>query len=251
MGTRQHLSRAPIVEALIQINVDLPPDTDLEPVVRAHERIKEAFPISRQKFRSQIKFGVSPVAQASVPAVAGLPPTVVGYMFFNQEETRVVQFAVDSFSFNWLKPYQNWNVFRDFARSMWKIYVEALKPRTVKRIGLRYINDLAVPLPIRDFNQVLAAPPIVPEGLPQAVTSYFDRVVIEDVARRAGAIIMRTIEGQPKENHLPLILDIDVFRDAALDPEAEEVWDTLEILREFKNDVFFTSITDELEKLYI
>lgn len=247
MGAARHLSRAPIVEALIQISVVLPPGTDLQAAVTAHRRIEGDYPKTRKRFRGELRIDVS---QGLLPSVEPSPATV-GYLYLNEQETRIAQFNADSFSFNWLKPYETWEAFRDAARAIWPVYLDALKPITVTRIGLRYINDLAIPLSIASFDEVLSAPPTVPEGLPQAISSYFDRAVIEDTKRGAGAIIMRTIESQPKNGVLPVILDVDVFKDGAFEAASGEIWDVLEMLHDFKNEVFFRSITRKLEETYL
>lgn len=248
MGTSRHLSRAPIVEALIQINVDLPSNTDLAPAIAAHERFKSLYPKARKKFLSEFKIDAS---QGQSPSTVVDATQVVGYLYINDAETRIAQFGVQSFSFNWLRPYEDWQSFRDAARAMWQIYLETLKPNTVTRIGLRYINDLAVPLPISGFAEVLTAPPSIPPALPRSLSSFFDRVVLEDQKRGFGAIIMRTIEVQPNAGLLPLILDIDVFKDLAAEATSDGIWEVLDNLRDFKNEAFFGSITDHLEENYV
>ena len=45
-----------------------------------------------------------------------------------------------------------------------------------------------------------------------------------------------------------MVLDIDVFKEKAFD--GQEAWDVLDRLRDFKNQIFFDSITEKTAKLY-
>jgi uncharacterized protein (TIGR04255 family) len=94
----------------------------------------------------------------------------------------------------------------------------------------------------------LTTPEIAP-GLPQGLSGFFMRLLIPDERSNCNAIVTETME-PPQQNFLPLILDIDVFREAAFDVNATEIWDTLERLRDFKNQIFFKSITDKAKELF-
>ena len=65
------------------------------------------------------------------------------------------------------------------------------------------------------------------------------------------AIITQTIDqGNMPPNAIPLILDIDVFREVILDPRSDQVWDDFEVLRSHKNEIFFNSITPKAQELF-
>jgi uncharacterized protein (TIGR04255 family) len=51
-------------------------------------------------------------------------------------------------------------------------------------------------------------------------------------------------------NKVPLIFDIDVFREAAFDVKGEELWQAFEKLRDLKNNIFFKSITPKAKELF-
>ncbi len=104
-------------------------------------------------------------------------------------------------------------------------------------------------MPIRDFGDYLTAPPLVPEGLPQGVSSFLTRVVIHEPSVGANAIIIQALE-QVSTDVAPVILDIDVFKLQPEGVEEKEAWDIIEKLRHFKNQIFFQSITDKLKEMY-
>jgi uncharacterized protein (TIGR04255 family) len=135
------------------------------------------------------------------------------------------------------------------AQRLWLLYKEITRPDLITRIALRYINNLNIPLPMRDFSDYLTAPPVVPEGLPQGVSSFLTRIVIHAPSIGANAIITQALEPVVGEV-APVILDVDVFKLRPEGIEEIEAWDTIEKLRYFKNQVFFKSITNKLKEMY-
>ncbi|MDA2921474.1 TIGR04255 family protein, partial [Desulfobacterota bacterium AH_259_B03_O07] len=133
---------------------------------------------------------------------------ITGYRYESEDRTRIVQLRVDGFTFNRLKPYKRWKEVRDEALRLWNYYKELVKPEFIKRIALRYINNLNIPMPINDFRDYLTCPPEVPEGLPQGISSFFYRVVIPANDSRITAIITQALDRKVDiKDYLPIILD--------------------------------------------
>ena len=149
-----------------------------------------------------------------------------------------------------LKPYETWERFRDEARRLWGKYREVTSPE-ITRVALRYINKMEFPLPVKDFGNYLAAPPTVPAGLSQGVSSFLTRVVIHEPEIGAAGIITQALEQIINPNVLTIILDIDVFKQKSEGITEEEAWQTLEKLRHFKNKIFFESITEKARELFL
>ena len=53
----------------------------------------------------------------------------------------------------------------------------------------------------------------------------------------------------PKKR-VPLIFDIDVFREQEYASNIEEMWNGFEDLKAFKNQIFFNTITDKCKELF-
>jgi uncharacterized protein (TIGR04255 family) len=66
----------------------------------------------------------------------------------------------------------------------------------------------------------------------------------------ATATIVQTMEKPTPEDKLPLIFDIDVWRLAKYTDNTATMWDEFEKLRDFKNNIFFSSITDKAKELF-
>ena len=241
---------APITEALLDIRVTLPAETDLAKLATFHDAIKQQYPSKQERlaWRGHVEIKTSPVPEVSQSATGGPD----GYLFTSVDGRQVVQARLDGFTFSRLKPYDKWESLRDEAKELWQHYVKIASPETVTRVALRYINRIELPLPMRDFKDyILTTPEIAPE-LPQGLDSFFMRLVIPDPKAQAVAIVTETMEPiDESRNRLPLIFDIDVFRMAAFSVQDKTLWETFEHLHNLKNDIFFKSITPKARELFL
>ncbi|HXH84143.1 MAG TPA: TIGR04255 family protein [Candidatus Tectomicrobia bacterium] len=222
----ERFPRAPIAEALLDIPRPLP--------------IRE----ERVRWQGHILVGPAVVQQA----VARGPD---GVLFRSVDERRIVQVRQDGYTFNWLKPHETWEAFRDEARTHWERYREAFRPGAVTRLGLRYINRLELPLPSQDFREFVTTAPDIAPGLPQGLNTFFMRLEIPHGERHLLAIITETMQAPLDEGRrLPFIFDIDIVREGALEPGAPVVWEAFEAMREYKNEIFFASMTSKAKDLF-
>lgn len=238
------LKKAPITEALIDIRVKLPSDFDVKNISTIYESIKNQYPEKQERIQSKVKF--EPKAEEIVKSSR---PEIDGYRYFSSDKKQIVQARMDGFTFSRLHPYVKWEELRDEAHRLWQLYMNITSPESITRVAVRYINNLNIPMPIRDFSDYLTAPPTVSEGLPQVVSSFLTRVVIHESSVGANAIITQALE-QVVTDVAPIILDIDVFKLQPEGIEQKDAWEIIEKLRRFKNKVFFSSITDNLKEMY-
>ncbi len=238
---------APIIEALLDVRVELPKEVDLKKLEEFHDLVRERFPEKKERkfFKAEIKFPPA-ITSTALPTSSG----TVGYLFHSPNERKIVQARVDGFTFNKLKPYENWESFRSEARKLWDLYLKIANPVRVTRIAVRYINRIDVPLPLKDFKEYILTTPEIAPNLPQALSQFFMRLVIPNPDIQATAVIIETMENPVDNKRLPLILDIDVWRETAYENNQSKMWDDFEELRAFKNDIFFNSITEKTKELF-
>lgn len=239
------LKSAPITEALIDIRIRPKERFDVDRLMSLHDAIAEQYPDkkTRHKWEGRVEFKEG---ETPVPIGAQM---VDGYIFTSADGKQILQAQIDGFTFNRLKPYDKWETFRDEAFKLWQMYQKLVEADLI-RVALRYINKFDIPLPIRDFNEYLSAAPIVPEGLPQGISSFLTRVVIHEPELDGVAIITQAFEQIVDPNFLPIILDIDVFKQESKGITEEEAWKILEKLRNVKNKIFFASITEKVKELF-
>ena len=186
----------------------------------------------------------------------GSAPTVInqssgrdGYLFASADGCQIVQARKDGFTFSRLKPSDCWDALQKEAKIHWDRFHRAFAPEGVSRISLRYINRIEIPLPMKDFKEYILTIPEIAPGLPDKLRSFFLRLVIPHEDLDCVAIVTETIE-PPREGMLPLIFDIDVYREQAFDVDSDEIWTTFDHLRDFKNEIFFQSLTEKTKELF-
>ena len=247
MSTYTVFPNAPITEALLDIRVQLPREIDLKKLEVFHENIKSRFPDKKQRISFETGFQLSP-EKPPVPLPASGGP--YGYMFSSPNEKKVVQARLDGFTFNKLRPYENWDRFFCEAQELWDFYLKIAKPEKITRIALRYINRIEIPLPIKDFKEYILTIPEIAPHLPQGIARLFMQISIPNHEIQATAIVTEAMESSAGIQKLPFILDIDVFQETLSSADEPEIWERFKKLRVFKNDIFFKSITEKTKELF-
>ena len=234
-----HLSHAPITEALIDILVDLPETSGVKLLQDLHFTIREHYPEAKARHRWESKIEVRP---GETPDVSAGESTVDGFLFTSKDQLQVVQFRLDGFTFSRLRPYQDWEMLRVETRRLWELYRAGVRPQAIRRVAVRYINQMDVPLgePLEAYLEIVPKPP---GGFPQSVTGYLQRQTLEDPKTGIAAIVTQFMEPAPSATKVPVWLDIDVFRILGSTITETELWDILEKLAVAKNRIFFSSIT--------
>ena len=239
---------APIREALVDIQVTLPEGTGMVSLEKFADAVSKRFPKKEDRY---VYGGQIRLEQGTQPKLLEQSAEHVGYQFRSAQNDKVVQGRTNGFTFSKLKPYDKWENLRDEAQKLWILYCNAMKPESVVRLGMRYINRIEMPLPMEGFKQYIITGPEIAEGIPQGVSEHFMRLVIPDDQTGSVAIITSTIESvDPNASVLPYIFDIDVFKRVALAPDSGEIWKNFEQLRQYRNLIFFNSITDEARELF-
>lgn len=248
MPDTDHLRNAPIVEALLDIQVTLPEKTIPESLEGLQRKLGGRYPAKqiRKNFQGELTFA------ADAAPVAKTLERFGGYQFASSDGKEVVQARLDGYSFSRLHPYTNWEQFSSLAREGWREYAKLLKPVSVNRIALRYINRIPLPVPFSDFTEYVLTAPRVAPTLSLDLKQFFFRAVTQDEKAKATVVITETVEETTTSSlHVPLILDIDVFRMGSFPKEAEKLWPLFAPLHDLKNRVFFESVTPATLELFL
>ncbi len=239
----EHLSKAPIVEAVVEIraraNVKLE-----EAQVRARleaELAGYAFLDSQREFRHELK-----ITPKNAPRQELHDLGWKGLRFQSTDKRHIAQFNRDGFAFSRLHPYETWDQLFEESLRLWRLYKSIADPNEVQRMGLRFINRIELPPQDLSFADYICPAPSPPRdlGLPYLSFLYQDRFAVPKYPYAINVI--RTIQPPRTEvDSMAIILDIDVFtiEGFALDDTLLEV--RLPEMRWLKNKVFFGSITEK------
>ncbi len=213
----EHLARAPIVEAVIDVRA------------RAEAAWEEQV--------------VSEMLKPKLPDY----PLGRGLRFQSADGRHIAQFNRDGFVFSRLPPYENWEHLRDEALRLWRIHEDVARPTEVLRIDLRFINRIMLPpheVRFEDYIQPYAEPP---RGLNLPFLGFLHADTLAVTGYPYAINVVRTIQPpqDPHTDRIGLILDIDVFTTQPSELREGSIEARLTEMRWLKNKVFFGSITDK------
>lgn len=233
---------APIVEAVFDVNVSN--TIIVNPSIfeqYAKTELKE-YPISNKRQNVNVKIDSSGTGQI------GKTTNLLGYIFSNIQGNRKVQFRLDGYSFNMLRPYSNWDDFSSIAFNHLQKYLTLAKPLAITRIGLRFINRIDLPYENQQFESYIKYLPPVPADLPKKFERYFLQMQIPAGDNLSKTVISQTFE-QEKNGRVPFIIDIDVFQDERL-KATDSLVDRFNNLRTLKNKIFEDLVTEECKQFF-
>jgi uncharacterized protein (TIGR04255 family) len=173
----------------------------------------------------------------------------MGYAFVGDDGKHVVQFRVNGFTFSRLAPYQTWERLRNEAKTLWKSYRQIVGTLPVVRVGLRYVNQLDLPMPMRDFRDFIRLYPEVSADLSQQLAGFFLQVQIPQEDLGVMLILNEAMVPPSGPDVASVVLDIDVFKQGLKLESDDEVWSVLEALRLRKNLIFEGCITNNTREL--
>ena len=235
-----HLSKAPIVEAVIDIRV--------VPLVKWDEtglqaELKQRLPdFPKVETLREARVQIVPPGQPGKPAFEDVG--CVGLKLHSNDNLHIVQFNKGAFVFSRLKPYADWGKFSQEALRLWAIYCELLKPTEVRRIGLRFINRIAIKQTTIELSDYYKYPPESLKGLNWPLAGYLHHDVMQVPETVYSVNVIKTVQNIPGE--IGLLLDIDVFMPSQFAYNELRIIECLEEMRWVKNKIFFGSLTEKL-----
>jgi uncharacterized protein (TIGR04255 family) len=243
MEPQPRYSRPPIREALIEVQVTLPPGVTADTLAQVQVGQEEAYPTrDRLYFQHAV-----PLAGDGTPPAPGL--SLIGHSFHSRDGKQVVHARLNGFLFSRLQPYEGWQPFRNEARRLWEIYRAVARPEVITRVALRYVNQLDIPLSAANLKDYVRVVPDVPPGLPPTVSDFFMQLQIPQEGLRAMLFLNEATLKPSPPGGASILLDIDLFREAGPPQEEASLWDFVERLHARKNQVFEECITDRTREL--
>jgi uncharacterized protein (TIGR04255 family) len=240
----QHLRNAPIVEALIDVRVEVRPGFRGEEFRAVGGRLAADYPKIEERagVTLQLAFGgPQPTQQVQQHGLSGV-------FLHSADGKNVAQFRTDGFTLNRLEPYTSWDELLPEALRLFEIYVSVAKPRLVTRVATRYINRLQ--LPNAAMQEFLTSPP---RGVPgtQGILAGFLEVSQVEEPTGEKVNFTQASDGNPAtQSARAVAIDIDCYREDSFEPSVHAVREQLQRLHALKNRVFFGALTEAALRPY-
>jgi len=170
--------------------------------------------------------------------------------FLREDEKAFVQVGPDLLAVNHLALYPTWEGFLPLVQDALVAYAAIAQPRGLRRIGLRYVNRIAIPTNPVDLADYLNFRPFIGPGLPQRMSGFILGVQVPYDDGRDILRLQLTTDEPGALDSVVVLLDMDYFMaqpEAVLLPKALE-W--IEIAHARVQEAFEACINNRLRTLF-
>lgn len=232
------LKSAPIVEAVIHWLAEPGKDLDQEEVRRELRARLPEYP------KCKPQHGIEIAASGSRDGTSQVVHRTQwnGFRLTRSDEPFVVQFTPSGVVFSRLKPYKTWDNLQSEGLRLWNLFVEMAQPVLIKRLGVRFINRIAL-CSDEPASKYLEGSSSLFKEFASKTFFYKDTFQIPETQYQVNWI--RTLQLSPDTSERGLIVDIDTGISDIPATDATIVTKRLNKMRAIKNQVFFGCMTKE------
>ena len=240
------LNNSPVSLAILEIRYVAGKELDINSFPIVNHLFAADFPIQRKGQSRQIEIDES---QGKPKATIG-DPRIEDYLFISENKEKNFKVSLERFNFNQNGNYKGWDLFIEDCKRVWEIYYNEFFNKvefTITGISIRFINKIEIP--IDKINQTSVFKTTIyaePGVIPDTVNSYLIKYTVPFIESDTIANVIQSLEAI-EEDIYPFMFDIDVIMNRFINPA--ELWHSFSYLREIKNKIFFSNITDETLKL--
>jgi uncharacterized protein (TIGR04255 family) len=237
--------KAPITEGVIHLSVaGTASPEELQKLVK---RFAKDYP--QQDALSTINVALNTTAGAVT-----VQQNPQGYRLKSTDQADLVLIFADGVAASRLSPYLGWEHLRGRAHTAWAEWHRAVTYSPPKRIGIRYVNRIDIPIrqaEILDIDDYLSFSPRVPDFSKQPLNGFLVQATRPtDLEHWSVTTTSSLVSPPPLIDHVSLLLDIDVFRTEQIPGRNEDLWNCIDAVRPLKNAIFEACVTDEARKLF-
>jgi uncharacterized protein (TIGR04255 family) len=194
------------------------------------------------------------VTLATTGGAATVEQHVQGFRRKSIDQADIVLALLDGTAAARVAPYPGWEYLRERAERAWAEWRRTVAYSDLKRIGIRYVNRIDIPIPQSegvDIDSYLRFTPRVPDFSRHPIDGFVVQVTKPtEVEHWNVSITSSIVNPLPLVNHLSISLDMDIFRTEQIPGRQEDLWNCIDAVRPLKNAIFEACITDEARKLF-
>lgn len=140
----------PLLEAVCEFRFDTENINSVDQITNFYETIKALFPVQKKGKMSQLEVKID---MEKTPEENRKNISQDFYEFeqyYSSDEKYSVQLDGGRVSIHRIRPYTSWSEFFPIIQTVRDAYIKSFNPKSVGRIGIRYINEMV--LPSLDFS---------------------------------------------------------------------------------------------------
>ncbi len=236
----------PIVEAVCEFKFELEKAPEQTEIDLVYSSIKSQFPKNKKGtvHRMEVKVDVKEKKEEFSKNFYSFD------QFFSEDEKTLVQLDKGRLSIHRLKPYQSWEQFYSLIKLVFDAYAKNIKIKSIERIGLRYINNFEIPLPISNMEQHLNLHPAIGKGLPQDLASFMIGTIFVFEDGKDNAKVQLLNKPATISDKTIFVLDIDYFLLTPGSVSIDKVDQWLLTAHQNIENIFETALTDKTKQLF-
>lgn len=244
----KNLANPPVVTAIFQLKYDSD-SIRLDDFLKFDTILKREFPQRRENIESSLSLAPStrvPLGKAQVSGVTNTRRT--GYVYFTTDQKEKLTLSENDITYTKESQYTGWNSFKDFILKVLNTLIPVLEGITIQRTSIRFINQFSLTDfddPTEYFNTQITSS-AAENSMPYPVTKYGFRLTF-DVSEGIYSIVNQNVD-QLTDKYI-YIFDIDVLDRNNILFDIGTIDETLERLRDIKNNIFFGNLTNKTLEL--
>lgn len=246
---RRNYKNPPITEALCAIHFAPGREWDFTYPFLFYEKIKNEF---SGKVREQklVNIEANPKEAIAKGASGMAVNEVTRIQFVTGDERKIISLYQDDLAVSVIRPYPGWEAFRATIVGALDAYRSIADPSGVRRIGLRYINQIEVHGQLADLLQCFSRPPAQIEGANKRLENFAWRseYAFQDEPIKITTTLARLASAAEKTIAL---FDIDLIWEWPAEPlSVEQSMSRIDDLRTRQREAFESSITDTARGMF-
>lgn len=243
---RKKYRKPPIIEALCEFQFvsDMPEDFDSIATLM-YEKVSASFP---KRLRLQLQTSQINVDNSGTPEITEQFLPLVRFQSSN--EYVLIQLGQSFLSINHLKPYTSWEEFLPSVKMGFSAYREVVKPKSVHRIALRYINRIEIPNNRINLEDYFEFRPFLKERVLQDISAFTLGIQIPYEAARDVLNIQLASIVSEVPNTIAILLDLTYSLTKPEDITLDKISDWLSVAHNQVEEAFEACITDQLRELF-
>lgn len=247
MPQGKQYNKPPIDEAVVEFLFDPTREWDATVPGRLQAALANAYP---GQPRTQMLFSLAPQVLGTAPRIPFAPGVVSRTLLPSADGKRLIGISANLLTVHELEPYGGWDEFSGRVAEALHVYWNVHVPRGVRRIRVRYVNRIVIPVAAVDLDDYFTSAPRLPGG-GGPLQNFITRV---EQPYDDGSVAVMTFAPTRKgttSQSCAFVLDLDLLRSFGDPTDVQTTLAALETLRGRERDAFEAMITDRTRQLFL
>lgn len=241
-STWPKLNNPPVTVALFQIKYAIG-TSKLDDFLKLDHELKTFFPKRVNNIAANINILSSNIPIGTSKVTGTSDAKIASYTYFTEDQKQKLEISEDSITFVDESEYQGWNKFIETVKNCFNIICPVLDGHIINRTSIRFINNFE----FADFDNPENYVKTMIASLEENVLHYpvlkYGFKLTLDINENTYSIVNQSLD-RPADKFL-YTFDIDVLNKNNIVFDTERILQTMEGLREIKNDIFFSNLTQK------